>query len=44
MGTPGSDPQVSQSVVDSVREKLQRLYGELTDDGRVYVETSTRKP
>jgi hypothetical protein len=43
MGTPGNDPQVSQSVVDSVREKLQRFYGELTDDERVYVEASMRQ-
>ena len=43
MVAPGDDPQGQQSVVESVREKLQRFYGELTDEERAYMDASMRQ-
>jgi hypothetical protein len=43
MVQPGNAPQGSQSVVDSVREKLKRFYDELSDDERAYVEARMKQ-
>jgi hypothetical protein len=43
MVEPGKDPQDQQSVANSVREKLNRFYSELSDDERAYVEARMKQ-